>query len=284
MTSDSCRRAPRRSRISQFPTLFAAGLSLLTACAGPTTIRRAARDDLAAVVLAALDGEALYTVAGGLKPVSSGFWRTAIDLDEPVGEGLDAMRRALQGLDDDSLSWGVQSFARDVDDERACHAWVAHRPALAALVARRADVFLPLGITPATRPAEVIAIIERQDEGLRFRCYGLLFGYPEHAVEFFVRAAAAGADTGGGLVPRDFLSIPTYASDVGRFVFAVPKGHQPDSADRALQQAAAPILADYRRRRAARADDLPGAALGLLEAIRRTPLADRWITSPSAAW
>lgn len=84
----------------------------------------------------------------------------------------------------------------------------------------------------------------------RFRGYGHLFGYPEYAVEFFAEAAETEAMT-GEFVERDFIHIPTFESDEGRFVYAVPVGHQENADDMDLRRRARPVLEQYAERRAA---------------------------------
>lgn len=98
--------------------------------------------------------------------------------------------------------------------------------------------------------------VEYDPTPARLRGYGYLFGYPEYAVDFFVQASitqtereknhAPGVET---LVPRDFVSLPTTRGE-RRFVYAVPKGHLANDADRLLRTAAETMFADYSARRA----------------------------------
>lgn len=248
--------------------------ALLVACAQhrPATDAvprpHAAPQSLATTVVAALDSEALFTVAGGLKPLSSGFWASSVPTESGELDEIDAMRRALQSLDDEQLSWGVMAFAKPHGGKRSYHAWVAHRGALAALVARRADVFAAHGISPATRPAELLAIVERMPRTDRFTSYGLLFGYPEHAVEFYVAADRERDRHPRGIAPRRFLSIPTFGAKTGRFVYAVPPDHEPAAADLALRAAAGRILESYRPLRERHLGAGPREALRLLAATK----------------
>jgi hypothetical protein len=175
-------------------------------------------------------------------------------------------------------------YADPHEERRSYHAWVADRAAVAALLRRRADVFAPHGITPATRPAELLAIVERLPRSDRYRCYGLLFGYPEHAVEFFVQADKERDKHPKGIAPRRFVNIPTFKSKTGRFVYAVPKAHQDNAADQALRNAAAPILDAYRKLRARLITKPANGAVQLLrETMSLVPLGVRPRMKPNSA-
>jgi hypothetical protein len=106
--------------------------------------------------------------------------------------------------------------------------------------------------------------IDRAEQSVRWRAFGLVFGYPEYAVEFFVDAGKSEKKT-GKFVERGFLAIPTVASDTGRFVYAVPKGHVERDEDRQLKMAAAPIFEQYLARRALFIRDGGVGAVALLQ-------------------
>ncbi len=125
---------------------------------------------------------------------------------------------------------------------------VAYRPAL------RRDFGSPHLLLyerdrPGPHPIEVVEKMEHAPTADRLRASGYLFGYPDHAVDFFVNADIAGSTSADKkLVPRT-STVPTVASASHKFVWAVPKGHQPNEADRAILAQAEPILAEYRHRR-----------------------------------
>ena len=144
--------------------------------------------------------------------------------------------------------WGALSFAKAYKGERSLHAYVVHRQALSQRLQDRVDVFGPLGLTSSSEPAEVLAIVERLPKLDRYRAYGLLFGYPEPAGEFFVEAAAARGE-GETIVPREFRHIPTIASEQGRFVYAVPVGAVPTADEDALRQRCVEVLEQFRIQR-----------------------------------
>lgn len=207
------------------------------------------------MLLKALDGEALYTIAGGLKPMSSGIYSGAIKIDAPDLAAADEARQILQAWTcGGEIAAGVHHFASVFQGSRALEAVVFHTPALQALLAKRAAFFAPYGLSASSDPMEVVMAVEYDQTVARLRGYGYLFGYPDYAVDFFAAASQQQKDeearTGKGtLVPRDFISLPTARGD-NRFVYAAPKGHELNDADRALRAAATAIYADYSARRA----------------------------------
>ena len=216
----------------------------------------------------ALDGEALFTIAGGLKPMSGGFWQTWIDVAAPDLAEVQRVRAALSSWRNDDLWADVHVFDQAHNGRRAALAYVIDRAALAQVLATNAAFFAPYGLAPDTHPAEVIAVIERMPKLDRHRGQGLLFGYPEHAIEFFVDAEAARA-RGEEPPPRRFVHIPTFGAARGRFVYAVPKEHVEGLADRALAAAAARVLGRYRELRAAAGGPEAGSVASIVRALRR---------------
>jgi hypothetical protein len=218
------------------------------------------------LLLDAGDGEALYTLANGLKPLSSGravSVRVAPTLDQVALDSLELMRRATAVLTCGEIGAFVHAFTATSataggETRRSAEVVVYHRARVADVVRTNAAFFATLAITPAADVREVLAAVENAPRADRWRGYGLLFGYPDDAVDFFVRAGVEG-DSTRTIVPRDFRRIETFrkfpaARDepptMSSFVYAVPKGAPESAADRALRDAAAPIYARYARERA----------------------------------
>jgi hypothetical protein len=225
-----------------------------------------------ALLLKALDSEALYTLLADIKPVSAGFERWEIVVEAPDVAALDRARRVLTtwtcGGD---LVAGAQAFALTYEGKRTVHAWVARPSTVQALVARQPSFFGALGLTPALPVGETLLVVEHAEASTRFRGYGWLFGYPEAAVDFFVQAAASQQQT-GQFVERDFRSVPTFGNPSNAFVWARPKGALDSAAEREIEARALPVLERYRQlREAFIGDGKPGAVALVRHAL--TPAA-----------
>ena len=255
------RRGPLRAARLHLPIVLAWTVSLLTLAGCASKAERAVDAwrpppgyvavDRFELVRDAADQESLYTLAGGLKPMSSGIWQGTIDVENPDLTELRDVRRALGHLRNDVWYADVQVFDKADDGERWVQAFVVHREALARMIERLAPFWSPWGITPCTHPAEIVAIVDRMPKADRWRGYGHLFGYPDDAVDFFIEAGLAmddGHEVGPGK-DREFIQIPTHVADSGRFTYAVPLEHVPTPADRALAAGAELILAAYEERR-----------------------------------
>jgi hypothetical protein len=225
-------------------------------------------DELA---LKILDTEALYTVTQGLKPISDGFWRTSFPADKQTSDEVEAVRQRLAKLPLGSqLETGVLVFAAPFNGVRSASAFIVHKPSLAALIQRRRDVFDRIGVTISMKPQMLLEQIDRSPRADRWRAFGLVFGYPDYAVEFFVDAGETQAKT-KRFVEREFLQLPTWMANDGRFVYAVPKGHLERPEDRILKATTAEIFTRYQ---AWRTVYLERHQLGGSELLKN------WITPP----
>jgi hypothetical protein len=209
-----------------------------------------------ALLLKAMDSEALYTIIGGLKPMSSGFASFKFSVEKPDLAQIEETRRMLSVWRcGDMLYADVRHFAAVYDDEktkektRFAEAVIFNRPALAGRIGQYPDFFAPYGITPSAHPMEVLMTIEHSQQSHRWRGLGYLFGFPLYAVDFFVAAGEEERRT-GKFVERDFYSIPTFVAAERHFVWAVPKSHEEREEDRGIKSRAALILAEYQKRRA----------------------------------
>ena len=243
-------------------TAVCACLTLAVALSGCTaSLRGAAETGRASEVVSSLDTfdllreaadhEALYTLVGGLKPMSTGIWRGSFTVDNPDLDELHSVRAALVPLRNDTWYADVQVFDSVHDGERSVHAFVVHRGSFANTIERYEVFWSPWGITPCTHPSEVVAVVDRMPKADRWRGFGYLFGYPADAVDFFVEAGLA-AEDGREIGPgkdRRFIQIPTFVAETGRFTYAVPLNHVPSAADEALASEAGRILAAYTDRR-----------------------------------
>lgn len=227
-----------------------------------------------------LDNEALFTLVGALKPMSSlsDLRLEIFDAGVPGDGEARAVRgehahlaraaritRVAEALDCGPLDFVVVPFRATPDTVRTVAVSVLHRGLLDELLRREADFFGQWGLLPEADAGTVVTVVEFESRLDRFRGYGYLFGYPEYAVDFFVEAAGE-AERTGDFVPRDFVQIPVHSAERGRFVYAVPEGHAPGDVDHRLREEAAAVLAEYRRRRPAYVN--PDGTLRAAELLR----------------
>jgi hypothetical protein len=216
----------------------------------PEGLRKKARD----LLLNALDGEALYTIASDIKPMSSGFYSTNVVIASPNLEEAEDVRQVLQTWTcGGELAASLHHFAAVYEGRRPLEGVVFNLPAVRGMLDAHRDFFAGYGISRSADPLEALMAVEYDPSSARLRGYGYFFGYPDYAVDFFATAADEQKKT-GTLVPRDFLSLPT-ARGERRFVYATPKGHQQNAADGALKARVDAVFADYMARRARHVTD-----------------------------
>lgn len=243
----------------------------------PEALRTRARD----LLLNALDGEALYTIASDLKPMSSGFYSVQITLASPDLGAADDVRQILQAWTCGSeLAASLHHFAAVYEGRRPLEAVVFNLPAVGRMLERQASFFAGYGISRSAEPLEALMAVEYDSTTARLRGYGYFFGYPQYAVDFFVKAADEQKVT-GTLVPRDFLSLPTVRGE-RHFVYATPKGHQPNETDAALKAEVDRVFADYKARRARHISGQDSS--NVLALVREWFADERGVVKPSNVW
>ncbi len=202
------------------------------------------------MLLTLLDGEALYTIVGGIKPMSTGFGAYRFPVSKPETKAVEEARQILAAFRcGEALYADLLPYRQVYNGKRECDAIIFNRGGMAQTVTQYNSFFAPYGITPSFHPLALTVQIEQDMTTARNRGLGYLFGYPKHAVDFYVLSAEKQKKT-KVLVPRDFIQIPTYVSPTGRFVYAVPKGYKETEVDKQLRTRADKVLAAYRERRA----------------------------------
>ena len=213
----------------------------------------------------ALDHEALYSLMGDLKPMSN----LGVPLSFPLGKDstqidgqhqivdlqhnsvkqalteLQTWNRVLSALSFGDYQFLLIPFRNIYDGERKLQFLVCRRDLLDRLLKEQAPFFAQWGFVPGTDPAIILTAIEFEERHDRYRAYGYLFGYPRHAVDFFVEASQSEQET-GKFVKRSFFQIPVYAKSTGHFVYALPENFQASSIDSAKYYSAKPILDNYK--------------------------------------
>lgn len=193
-----------------------------------------------------LDHEGLYTVFSDLKPMSTGFWSTRYPEAEGEPIAVQNMRQILATFRiEQQITAGVLVFNNSYEGTRFAEGFVANLPVLKRLIEQHTEFFQSLGLNTHSSAQEIIETVDRAEPTKRYRGFGLLFGYPQHAVDFFVTAHQQQQET-GNFVERDFFHVETFSQEKGAFVWAVPKGHTPNDADLKIQKQAKLVLERYR--------------------------------------
>ncbi|WP_439474707.1 hypothetical protein [Algoriphagus formosus] len=200
-----------------------------------------------------LENEGLYTVASGLKPMSTVLqFDFQIDtlsqefLDEKAVEAsLSSFHSVLSLLENENIKFIILPFKSIYGDKRTFQILVFNQESVEEKVKEFSSFFLKRGILPETPVHQILSIVEFGEKYERYQAYGYFFGYPEHAVNFFVNASLSYEQT-NEFVERDFFQIPVASSEEGHFVYAVPKGYEPAEIDLRIRLDASEILSKYK--------------------------------------
>lgn len=201
-----------------------------------------------------LEKEGLFTVFGGLKPISTvEHFKFPIDTVTKVLLEVDVaatqiqlLQESLEELSNENIGFAIIPFKAISGEERIFQLLVYNKASLQNTIEKYADFFLKRGIVAASDPQAILVMYEFEEIMDRFRAYGYLFGYPQHAVDFFVEAAIHKENT-GEFVKRSFFQIPVASSETGRFVYALPENQEPLTIDMELKQKAGEVLETYKR-------------------------------------
>ncbi|MDR7128952.1 hypothetical protein J2X69_001287 [Algoriphagus sp. 4150] len=203
-----------------------------------------------------LENEGIYTVMGGLKPISTilhfqfeidSVSRDYLNEDE-VNRQLNDLYVALSLLEKAPVGFVVIPFREIYGNQRSFEVLIYHRESVKAKIKDHAPFFLKRGILPETPVSQVLSQTEFDFTSSRWRAYGYFFGYPDHAVDFFVKASEHEKET-KEFVKREFLQIPVSSREEGSFVYAVPQGYQLQEEDILLREQAEELLAIYKLRK-----------------------------------
>jgi hypothetical protein len=199
------------------------------------------------LLLYALDHEALYTLLDTIKPISSvKMLRYPIAPDSTHIQGtvariknplylvtLDSYYLLNQKFTGSKVAFILIPFKATDKENKNIQMYAVRAPVLQQLIGNHSNFFGQLGITQSTPPQTVISIIEHAQAYDRWRGYGYLFGYPNHAVDFFVQAGKI-QDSTGKFVERQFFHMPVFAGNNGYFTYALPKDYTPGNLDSAI--------------------------------------------------
>lgn len=209
-----------------------------------------------------LDHEALYTLIGDIKPMSSlvAFYYPIANTDStlktkgtvlnveknrPYLNELQNIQWLMNQLNFPDIKFIVLPYQAAQKESRIVQLSAVRISKLDSLLNKQQSFFGQFGLVPGTDPVVVLSMIEGADRYERNRGYGYLFGYPDHAVDFFIDASVS-YDKTGEFVKRKFFNIPAYAGKEGFFVYANPADHTPSSIDSTIYYKSQKILEDYR--------------------------------------
>lgn len=216
------------------------------------------------LILKTLDNEGLYTVMSRLKPMSSvtDLYLSVAQADTSLKGGrnvvdpaskdllkLQQYQRVVNALQFGDLRFVLAPFKMNQKEKRVMYVNVFRASLVDSLVKANQPFYGQFGFVPGTRPEILINTTEYEHKYDRFRSYGYLFGYPEHAVSFFVDAAISD-DRAGKFVTRGFFQIPVYSRKNGHFVYAIPKDYTPAAVDSTIYKRAESSLEVYKALRA----------------------------------
>lgn len=240
-----------------------------------------------ALLLDAMDSNALYTIAGGLKPMTSNFLASlgragALNFapsefraDGPLARQADELRQTIAVLQcgEDLRSAVLSDLDMYSGDGRSSiEPYVFNMPAMRRVIGMLPEYFASLGITPHTTP-EVVLLTMQRATGMapnaaaaerqawlrahvdalipRNRATGLLYGYPRSAVEaygdVFAKAARGQAPADAGADTRA-LGM-TLPSFRGESTAYRKAAAEDNAEDKAFRARALEILTEYRKRR-----------------------------------
>ncbi len=200
----------------------------------------------------ALDHEALYTISDTLKPISSVklFRLPLLSKDTLVQQkAIDSLRKLyslIHKLNTKELQFILNPFEQNDREYKNLELYVVRNSAISKVLQQYASFYARIGISENTSPATVLSVTEFENKYDRWRSYGYLFGYPAHAVDFFVEAGKT-QDSTGQFVQRNFFAIPVFAGATGYFTYAIPKTYQPTQIDSTLYYKAVNTLDQYRK-------------------------------------
>jgi len=208
----------------------------------------------------AMENEGLFTLSGRIKPMSSVYdlrfllaqkdstlkgKATVADVNSKDYQRVMQYQRVVNALQFGDVCFVFHPFKITYDGYRNASINVYRQSLVDSLVKANASFYGQFGFVPGTPAPMLIAVTEYEKNYDRFRSYGNLFGYPAHAVDFFVQAAIHN-DEKKEFVKRDFFNMPVFSRENGRFVYAIPKDSKPGTLDLAIKERAATVLVNYK--------------------------------------
>jgi hypothetical protein len=227
---------------SQYETEITNNESVLEECFNFEALEKRDRMLADSLLYNSLNNTGLHTFTSKLKPMSdiAAFrWQVEPEEDndhQPI-EFIDEyiqLNRIAEAFSCGPLKTVLTPFKRVNNGERYVQMRVYRSDAVNRVIREYPEFWSKWTFAEGSNPAIMIQTMEYESSGNRFRGYGYLYGYPGHAVDFFIEAAESEAET-GDFVSRDFIQMPVVSGQTGMFVYAVPEGHEMNETDLAIE-------------------------------------------------
>jgi hypothetical protein len=204
-----------------------------------------------AILMEALDSEALFTIASGMKPVSLGFWYAFGTSESRVAEWKSALPLLNCGED---LEWWIAPVGPTYRGKRFVHLQVARRSAVLRVMSEHPEFFGRLKIDQTMSTARILSMIDNARSEDVFRGFGLLLGSPEAAVRYGETQRALQSE--GLRLPQGSLTLPTGGGRPFAWSWQRPIGAESSPWEKQREERAKAILEEYKKRKRASANEL----------------------------
>ncbi len=210
-----------------------------------------------------LEREALYTLISDIKPISSLSMYTypiantdsaAYISGKAFNEAenqkyLDQIKTIQDGLNQlniPDLKFFVLPYKSNTKNEKNIQLYVARQSAVDRMLKEHRHFFGQFGWVEGVDPQILVTANEYGFKYDRLRGFGYLFGYPNHAVDFYTEAEYTN-ETKKEFVKRKFFQIPTFERESGYFVYAYPADYTPKAeTDSALYHKSVEVLNHFK--------------------------------------
>ena len=124
--------------------------------------------------------------------------------------------------------------------------YVARKSAVDRMLNEHKTFFGQFGWVEGINPEILITANEYGEKYDRYRGFGYMFGYPQHAVDFYINAELTN-EKKKEFVKRKFFQIPVYERTNGYFVYAYPEDYTPKTeVDSSLYNKSVEVLNKYK--------------------------------------
>lgn len=217
------------------------------------------------IISYALDHEALFSLIGDLKPISSIGFSLSFPLVKEDDKNSNSSNtnkpeqqdsqqyvkeivqwnRILNALSFGDYKFILLPFKHVWNENRQMQILICRKDLIDELIEKKSSFFNQWGFVPGFDPSIILTAVEFENPNNRYRAYGYLFGYPDDSVNFFVNASI-NYQKNKKFIERDFFNIPVFTQEKGYFTYAKPKGSKPNEDDLLILKEASIVLEEYK--------------------------------------